>query len=256
MKLKYNELIFDVNGDLNNYYTKDECDNKYAKLDQSNTFNARNYFTCEKERNTQYGISIYSNSNDLDFNNHNFDSTVLNKIVMTDKNDNHLGIIQFMQGVDDYYSFEFIKQLADESGNLTEDWDGIRLLSKNNRTGVKMTVPYTTTNSDDNECACARFVNERSFGRINTLVGDIVTAPSSFIWGNDNDYSWGVLYCQASNINGNYNVNLNGGLIISRTNLTNESIFISIPFKPHDYVQFNFDSGQQRIIGMFNLINY
>ena len=119
-----------------------------------------------------------------------------------------------------------------------------------------MTVPYTTTNSDDNECACARFVNERSFGRINTLVGDIVTAPSSFIWGNDNDYSWGILYCQASNITGNYNVNLNGGLIISRTNLNNESIFISIPFKPRDYAQFNFDSGQQRIIGMFNLITY
>ena len=32
MKLKYNELIFDVNGDVNldNYYTKSECDNKYA----------------------------------------------------------------------------------------------------------------------------------------------------------------------------------------------------------------------------------
>ena len=96
MKLKYNELIFDVNGDVNNYYTKDESDSKYAKLNQVNTFNTRNYFTCEKEHNEQYGISIYSNSKDLDFNNHNFDSTVLNKIVMTDKNDNHLGIIQFM----------------------------------------------------------------------------------------------------------------------------------------------------------------
>ena len=32
MKLKYNELIFDMNGDVNldNYYTKSECDNKYA----------------------------------------------------------------------------------------------------------------------------------------------------------------------------------------------------------------------------------
>ena len=32
MKLKYNELIFDLNGDVNldNYYTKSECDNKYA----------------------------------------------------------------------------------------------------------------------------------------------------------------------------------------------------------------------------------
>ena len=32
MKLKYNELIFDMNGDINldNYYTKSECDNKYA----------------------------------------------------------------------------------------------------------------------------------------------------------------------------------------------------------------------------------
>ena len=32
MKLKYNDLVFDLNGDVNldNYYTKSECDNKYA----------------------------------------------------------------------------------------------------------------------------------------------------------------------------------------------------------------------------------
>ena len=39
MKLKYNELIFDINGDVNldNYYTKSECDNKYALKSHSHS---------------------------------------------------------------------------------------------------------------------------------------------------------------------------------------------------------------------------
>ena len=46
MKLKYNELIFDVNGDVNldNYYSKSECDNKYAKLNEDNNFSKNNTF--------------------------------------------------------------------------------------------------------------------------------------------------------------------------------------------------------------------
>ena len=69
MKLKYNELIFDMNGDVNldNYYTKSECDNKYALKSHSHSIsNITNLqSTLDGKSNTNHTHSNYATTTAL-----------------------------------------------------------------------------------------------------------------------------------------------------------------------------------------------
>ena len=69
MKLKYNDLIFDLNGDVNldNYYTKSECDNKYALKSHSHNISdiTNLQSTLNGKSNTNHTHSNYATTTAL-----------------------------------------------------------------------------------------------------------------------------------------------------------------------------------------------
>ena len=91
MKLKYNDLIFDMNGDVNldNYYTKSECDNKYALKSHSHS----NYATTSDlntVRNTANSALSTANGKLANIDTHKFVNNTIGQVGTNNNADAYL----------------------------------------------------------------------------------------------------------------------------------------------------------------------
>ena len=236
MKLKYNDLIFDVNGDLNNYYTKDECDNKYAKLDQSNTFSQTQSFTKENS-------TILIVNDDYIFGQRPEDETK-RQIWFHGKSD-ALGVLQYIYSSNGMESLSLLKRRRDEEGNFLSVYDGLSIISNDdNPSKTFVLVPYTKEDegqSNYNRQAVAReYADCYGFKGINEEYLRWQSATSSFT---QTITKTGFGNYHITGITGSLQIKVNDRIYWNHNSKSNWNQDIMIPFKKGDTVQFIFTTG-------------
>ena len=236
MKLKYNELIFDVNGDVNNYYTKNESDSKYAKLNENNTFlNQQNY--------KNIGESINLINDDLVFKNRPEIETK-QQIWFRDNIGQNLGVIQYIYTNTGYESFDLLKTLRNNDGTLVNKWRGLNIQSTDedpNNVYLTCSPPLDENNAlpdkFQSQIPNIQYVDNYSIKGVNRAFDDYQSRTSSFTSTIAND---GIYNCNVWGLNGALDITINGHTVWHFDNQSNTYRDLIMLFKKGDVLQFSF----------------